>query len=135
MLLRAFPGLHWHTMCRLGHAHVSKHLLHCMMWRIDSSCASSLLCGLCWAQAWIRQVARHMTGARNSRASGMRSQQLQQEQQQQWQADRRIGMISIAMWIGTALRVLPFLNFWENMQSVVAISTSMCFLRAATAFC
>jgi hypothetical protein len=65
----------------------------------------------------------------------MRSQQLQQEQQQQWQADRRIGMISIAMWIGTAMRVLPFLTFWENMQSVVAISTSKCFVHAAVAWC
>lgn len=79
-----------------------------------------------------QDIARRMTGVQNSRTRATRPQQLQQEQQQQWQSDRRIGMISIAMWLGTAFRVLLFLTFWENMQSVAAILTSKCILCAMT---
>jgi hypothetical protein len=72
-----------------------------------------------------------MTGPQNSRTRTTRSQQLQQEQQQQWQSDRRIGLISIAMWLGTAMRVWSLLKFWENMQSVAAITSSKCSQCAA----
>jgi hypothetical protein len=51
-------------------------------------------------------------------------QQLQTQQQQQWRVDRRIGCISIAMWLGTAVRVYSALTVWENLQSVAAMLSS-----------
>jgi uncharacterized membrane protein (DUF106 family) len=96
---------------------------------------SSLL--LVALQGWVH----YFTGLMTSQSSAQQQQQqvqqeqLQQQQQQlrrsqselmqqQWKVDRRVGCISIAMWLGTAVRVWSFLSLWENMQSVVAMSTS-----------
>jgi hypothetical protein len=38
--------------------------------------------------------------------------------------DRRMGIISLLMWLGTAVRVYPLLSLWENLQSVSAMVVS-----------
>lgn len=42
-------------------------------------------------------------------------------QQQAWRLDRRVGLISIAMWAGTAVRVWTQLTPYQNAQSVSAM--------------
>jgi hypothetical protein len=38
--------------------------------------------------------------------------------------DRRMGITSLLMWLGTAVRVYPLLSLWENLQSVSAMVVS-----------
>jgi hypothetical protein len=38
--------------------------------------------------------------------------------------NRRMGIISLLMWLGTAVRVYPLLSVWENLQSLSAMVVS-----------
>lgn len=40
--------------------------------------------------------------------------------------DKKIGIISITMWFGTAVRVFPMLSPAENFQSIMAMVLSEC---------
>lgn len=41
-------------------------------------------------------------------------------------SDRRVGLISLSMWMGTAVRVYSLLSFSENAQSASAMIISEC---------
>lgn len=71
-------------------------------------------------QSW-RQLLQQQVEHQNRQ---LHTWQHHQQQQQQHLLDRRVGLISIAMWLGTAVRVYTALTLLENIQSLIAMTTS-----------
>jgi hypothetical protein len=56
----------------------------------------------------------------------MQAAEVSEHMGEEWRADRRMGLISLGMWGGTAIRVFPLLSLWQNLQSASAMVVSKC---------